>query len=454
MPTHMPPGPRGLRALRTQLSMLRDPLACFGALVRDFGDVVSFHIGAQPAVLISDPKLVDRVVRDRRFVRSRETRAGLTTLLGQGLLSLEGAPHLRHRRLMQPAFHRERIERYVAIMAEETYAALEAWHATPERDLREDMMRLTFAIVARCLFNTDTKREAARVDAILQRVLPAVNRATMLTRIVPVRPSTLLSGETKRGISQLHELVRDIVRQRRADGRDHGDLLSMLLASRDEDGSALSDEEIGAEALTILLAGHDTTAHTLTWVWYLLSTHPAWQQAVAAEVREVAADRTLEFTDLTRLPLCERVVREALRLYPPAWWADRVSDEQTELGGYRVPAGTLVIWSTYVSQRDARVFSEPERFDPDRFLPERAAAIPDGAYLPFGAGAHVCIGNNFALTEAKLILGAMAQRYELSARNPQAVRPRALITLGMAEPFPIIARARSANIEPLRQHSA
>lgn len=444
MSPRVPSGPPALPLLGNVVGLLHDPLAFLSGLARQHGDIATFHLGRAPAVFINHPALIDRVIRDRDFQRGEHTRRGLASLLGQGLLSLEGAPHLRHRRLMQPAFHRERIERYVSIMAEETYAALAPWRDGQILDLREHCMRLTFAIVARCLVNADTKRAATRVDHILQRVLPRVTSSTMLSRIAPFPLPPLYGARTRRSIRELHALVTGLIRERREQGGDRGDLLSMLLASRDEDGSALSDDDIRAEALTILLAGHDTTAHTLSWATYLLTQHPEIQQALADEVLGVAGDRPLVASDLARLPLVDRVIRETLRLYPPAWWADRACDRPVELGGYDIPANTVVVFSAYVTQRDPRFFAQPDRFDPDRFTPERSEAIPAGAYLPFGAGVHTCIGNTFAVAEARMILAATAQRFSLRAVHPERVRPRALVTLGMAEPFPVLLSARSA----------
>ena len=442
MSPRVPPGPSAFPLLGHVVGLLRDPLAFLTQLTREYGDVATFYLGRTPAVFINHPALIERVIRDRDFERGEHTRRGLAVLLGQGLLSLEGAPHLRHRRLMQPAFHRERIERYVSIMADETYATISRWRDGELLDLREQCMRLTFAIVARCLVNADTQRAATRVDAILQRVLPPVTNSTMLSRIAPFHLPPLFGPGTHRSIRELHELVDGMVRERRSEGGDRGDLLSMLLASRDEDGSALSDDDVRAEALTILLAGHDTTAHTLNWAGYLLATHPEIQQAVANEVRTVAGDRRLTSADLMRLTLVDRVIRETLRLYPPAWWADRACSSAVELGGFEVPANRVVVFSAYVTQRDPRNFAQPDRFDPDRFSPERAAAIPDGAYVPFGAGVHTCIGNTFAMAEARMILAALAQRFALRALHPERVRPRALVTLGMAEPFPVVLTAR------------
>jgi cytochrome P450 len=319
----------------------------------------------------------------------------------------------------------------------DTYAALSSWSSGQTRDLRADMIRLTFSIVSRTLLGSDIQEEAGEVDAVVQRIFPAVLLNAQLSRSVPFKLPLLYTPATRRAIARLHQVVVRIVQRRRRADDDRGDLLSMLLETRDEDGSALTDEEICAEALTILLAGHDTTAHTLTWCWHLLTQHPRIQEALAAEVRDVAGERELTFDDLPKLLLADRIVRETMRLYPASWWADRVSQQNTVLRGHTVPGNTMVVWSSYVTQRDARFFPRPEQFEPDRFLPARAAEIPAGAYLPFGAGVHNCIGNTFALMEARLILAAIAQRFSLHATPGHVVRPRAVITLGMADAFPV-----------------
>jgi len=442
MKTHLPAGPRPLPWLGSLPGLLRDPLQFLTGLARKYGDVVPFRIGLQPAILLNDPALIDRVVRDRSFERSDHTRRAMASFLGQGLLSLEGAPHLRHRRLMAPAFHRERIQRYAAVMAEETYHVLGQWKHGETRELRADMMHLTFAIVARSLFSADTSAIAARVDEAVRRVTRILLPSSMLSRLFKFKLPIVYGPAGRAANQQLQSLVRELVRERRAEGVDHGDLLSMLLAARDEDGTALSDDDICAESLSILLAGHDTTAHTMTWAWYLLSEHPALQQRLADEVREVVGEREITFDDLPRFTLADRIVRETLRLYPPAWWADRICAKPSEVGGYRIAPNTMMVISTWVTQRDARWFPEPDRFDPDRFLPDRAASIPDGAYLPFGGGVHICIGNTFALMEARMILAAMAQRFSLQATNAGEVRPQPLVTLGMEQPFPVLLRRR------------
>ena len=434
------PGPRGLPVVGHLPWLVRDSLGFLQRLSREHGDVAAFRVGMTPAVLINAPKLIDRIIKDRSFERSRGTRRALASFLKHGLLSLEGQPHMRHRRLMQPAFHRERIKRYGEIMASETYAALDQWQSQQPRDLRADMMRLTFAIVTRALFNSETKADAERVDRALQQIQPAVMRMGQLLRVVPFELPMLYAPKTRKAIQSLHQVVVSLIQQRRREHADRGDLLSMLLTARDEDGSALSDDDICAEILTMLFAGHETTANTMTWAWHVLTQQPEQQEALAAEVRALLGDRPISFDDLPRLTLADRMVRETMRLYPAAWWADRMSTGAVELGGYTIPANTLVVFSVYVTQRDARYFAAPERFDPDRFSPERISQIPEGAYLPFGAGVHMCIGNTFALMEARLILAAMAQRFKLVASPGANERVRALpmVTLGMAEPYPVV----------------
>jgi cytochrome P450 len=423
--------------------LVKDPLSFLTELSQTHGDIATFWLGRAPAVFINDPELIDCVVRDRAFVRSEGTRSSLTRLLGQGLLTLEGAAHLRHRRLMQPAFHRERIQRYVSIMAEETEAVLRGWRSGELPDLRTEMSRLTFAIVSRCLFNADTRRESERINTILQRVTPIVMTTGLLSWMLPRFVPPLYGLRTRREIRELHEIVSGLVQTLRAEGRDRGDLLSMLLASRDDNGRALSDDDIRDETLTTLLAGYDTTTHAVTLAWHLLSTHPEIQEAVADEVRTAVGERPIVAEDLERLPLVDRVVREALRLYPPAWWADRVCSEDRALGGYLIPAGTMVVFSTWVTHRDARYFADPSRFDPDRFLRERAASIPSAAYLPFGAGVHTCIGNTFALTASRMIIAAMAQRFSFRANNSAPLRIRAAVILTLLNPLPVVLTRRS-----------
>lgn len=449
----LPPGPRAWPVIGHLASMARDPLKFLSALASAHGDVVSFKLGTQRCVFVNDPALIELVLRDKRFVRSPLTRRGLTALLGPGVLSLEGEEHKRHRRLMQPAFHRKRLDQYVSIMAEKTYQSLATWHTDEALDMRLQMKRLTFAIVVTCLFNAGDETDSSVVDAVVQRVLPKLLTTVTLSRVLSLELALRLMARTRRDVAALHALVRGFARQRRAEQTDHGDLLSMLLATRDDNGSALSDDEIAAEYLTILLAGHDTTTSTLSWAWYLLTLDTDTQERLAREVRTVCGDRPVRAEDLPRLELTNRVVQETLRMYPAAWMGERVSEEPVELGDFTIPAGTPVMYSPWVIQRDARFFSDPERFDPDRFRKERLAGVPHGAFVPWGGGAHICIGNTLAITEAQVILAAMAQRFAFRCAQPISGKPKPEMTLSIAEPFMVTATPRPALTTEVRLHA-
>jgi cytochrome P450 len=443
MSDRFPPGPRGLPLLGHLPWLLSDAPRFLTQAARTYGDVVSIRVGRNRAVLINDPTLIDRVVRDRTMFRTEPTRRAMASFLGYGLLSLEAAPHMRHRRLMQPAFHKQRIARYGEIMARETERALAEFRSGQRRDMRADMTALTLAIVSKSLFNTDARDDAREVGEALERIMPWVVRGARLAGILPPDRPLPYPKATREAIATLQRLVQKLVAERRAAGEDRGDLLSMLLATRDEDGSALSEEEVCAEALTILLAGHETTALALSWAWYLLTKHPEQQELLAAEVTRELGGRPVTADDLPRLPYALQVVRETLRLYPTAWIGDRVAAEEMELGGYRIPRNTGVIFSVFVTHRDARFFPDPERFDPQRFTPERMAQMPNGAYLPFGAGVHTCIGNAFALMEAQLILASMAARFRFTAVPNQRIRLKPVVTLSMSGSFEVEVEART-----------
>lgn len=445
MPRALPSAPYALPVVGHLPLMVGDPLRFFSQLGRDFGDIVAFRVGRQQCVFINEPGLLDRVVRDRTMFRTLATRRAMGSFLGQGLFSLEDAPHLRQRRLMQPAFHKQRIAGYAAIMAEETERALRGLSDGDTRDLRADMSEVTLSIVGQCLFNTDARHHVLQVSDALARITPWALRGARFFALFPRATRMPYPASVRRAIDGLHELVRGLVAERRQSGEDRGDLLSMLLAARDSDGSALSDEDVCSEALTVLLAGHETTALMLSWAWYLLTQHPEVQEALVAQIEAQTGGRAVTPSDLPSLPLVQQVVNETLRLYPTAWMGDRLTAGQVELGGHDVPAGTPVLFSVYVTHRDARFFPEPERFDPGRFSPERKGELQSGAYLPFGGGVHVCIGNAFALLEGQLLLAALAQRFRVRAVSQQRVRPSPSITLGMRDPFHVRLEARTKN---------
>ena len=414
-------------------------------LSRRYGDVAAFRAGRRSAVLVNHPELITRLLRDRSCVKSDESRKAMRSFLGDGLLAIVGAPHLRRRRMMAPAFHRERIRSYTELMCAETYADIASWRPDKKRDLHKDMMRLTFTIATRALFSADRRDDAHEVEKALAVIMPWAIFGGVMANVLPSSLPLFYPPRGKAAIARLNRLVLEIVARRRAEGGDRGDLLSMLLAARDEDGSALTDEEICAEALTLLVAGHDTTANTLTWASHLLTQNPEVQEALYQEVRSVIGERALTPEDLPNLPLVAQVIQETLRLYPVVWIGDRVPERDIELGGYAIPKGSAVMFSMYVTQRDERFFPDPERFDPARFSPARIGSIPEGAYLPFGAGVHQCIGNTFAMMEARIILAAMMQRFSISAIPGHKVHKSPEIVMTASGGLPVILRARKTS---------
>jgi cytochrome P450 len=262
-----------------------------------------------------------------------------------------------------------------------------------------------------------------------------------LAGIAPWMP-VFYSPGARASRTRLRHLVRGIVARRRREGGDRGDLLSMLFATRDEGGEHLSDEDICDEALTLLMAGHDTTASTMTWAFYLLAQNPEVQSAVAAEVKAVAGGERITSDLLPKLPLVQQVIDETLRMFPVVWIGDRTPQKDVKLGAYDIPAGMRVMFSMYVTQRDGRFFPDPERFDPGRFSPERVKDIPDGAYLPFGAGVHMCLGNNFALMESRAILAAILQQFSFSPVAGYRIRLDPQVVLSPVGRLPLIVRAR------------
>jgi len=298
------------------------------------------------------------------------------------------------------------------------------------RDIGAEMTKLTLGIVVKSLFGADLPREASQVSRSMLVILDAANQRLSSVLRVPSWIPTGRNLRERRALADLDAMLQILIRTRRASGDGHDDLLSLLLAAVDEDsGARMSDQQLRDEMMTLFLAGHETTANALTWTLYLLSRHPDVDTKLFDELQRVLADRVPSVSDLPKLPYTEMVIREALRLYPPAPGLAREPIEDVTIGGYNVPKGSLVSANTYAIQRDSRFFADPERYDPDRFAPGWEERIPRYAYLPFGAGPRVCIGSGFAMMEARLILAAVAQRYKLSLETDETIRPVQLVTL-------------------------
>jgi len=426
-----PPGPR-----RSILSTLvyrpgRDPLAFFTDLARRYGDLVHVRMGNEHAFLVNDPQHIREVLvtNQRNFKKGRALERS-KRLLGEGLLTSEGATHLRHRRLLQPAFHKEAIASYGLVMTDYAARARDRWRDGQTIDVAQEMMRLTLAIVGKTLFDADVESQAPEVGAALSAVLESfwtlmLPFADLLERL-PV-PSLRRSRAAR---ARLDAIIYGMIAERRKSPGNRGDLLSMLLETEDEDnGQRLTDVEVRDEAMTLFLAGHETTANALSWMWYLVGAAPEVERRLHEEVDRVLAGRLPTDADIPQLPYVEQVVAEAMRLYPPAWMIGRRVIAAQPLGDYILPANALVLLSPYVTQRDARFFPEPERFRPERWTAEFKAALPPFAYFPFGGGSRRCIGEPFAWMELMLVASTIAARSRLAIVPGQRVVPKPLMTL-------------------------
>ena len=425
-----PPGPRR-PFLGALISPGRDPLKLFTQFARDYGDITYFRLSGERVFFLNHPQYIRDVLvtHQKNFTKSRGLERA-KRLLGEGLLTSEGAAHLRQRRLMQPAFHHERIAAYATVMAD----VADRWRAGCQDgttcDISKEMMRVTLAIVGKTLFDSDVESKADEVGVAVTDVM-----ATFWFSLLPMQGliERLPLRALRRGAEarqRLDALIYALIAERRASGRDHGDLLSMLLAAQDDEGGTggLSDVQIRDEALTLILAGHETTANALTWTWYLLSQHPEIEARLHSEIDQLDG-RLPGMADIPRLAYVERVVTEALRLYPPAWIVGRRAIDDYPIADYVIPRRGMLVMSPYVMHRDARFFPDPDRFNPDRWTPESRAALPKFAYFPFGGGMRQCIGEQFAMMELVLLVSTIAQRWQLRLAANHPVVPQPLITL-------------------------
>ena len=429
MSTAVPPGPKG-RFLDGNLQELRrDPLGLYTRCAREFGDFTSLRFGLRRVHLINHPDLIEQVLvtQARNFIKHYALRMN-RLLFGDGLLTSDGDFWLRQRRLLQPVFHRERLAGYGAVTVELAERLAASWREGETRDLSADMTRLTLEIIARSLFGAGLPEKVRDIGAALADVGKAFNRRLASFVVLPESVPTPANLRMRRAVRRLDAILYDLIKQRRQAGGGH-DLLSILLHARHENGDVMTDRQLRDEAMTLFLAGHDTTALTLSWGWQLLAQHPHVYDALQAELAAVLGGRSPMPADLPRLPYTERVVLEALRLYPAAYMMGRQAVAACELGGYRLAPGATVLMSQWVTHRDPRWFHDPERFDPDRWADGLARRLPHFAYFPFGGGPRVCIGNSFALMEAQLVLATLAQRGRFTLLPGPPVRPAPGITL-------------------------
>ena len=410
------PKPREIPWVGSVHRRFRSPLTFFAELRRDFGDAARFRIFNERFLLLNDPAAIGEVLLTKQdSFRKGRALEGARVFLGDSLLVSEGAEHKRQRRLIQPVFHRGRIAGYAQVMAAKAAAWRDERHAGEELDVAQEMNHLTLEVVGETLFGSQVGGQAHEIAEALSEIVENFGRMLLpfwkVTRHVPTPKNRRLARAQER----LDAIILHLIAQRRAENRDRGDLLSMLLAAEDADHpeKRLTDREIRDQALTLFLAGHETTANALAWTWHVLAQHEPERQRMKQELDAVLGDGRLPgLEDMPRLTYTTAVLSESMRLFPPVWVVGRRAVEDVIIGDIAVPRRTIVIMSQYVVHRDARFWPEPERFLPERWLgetPER----PKFAYFPFGGGSRVCIGESFAWAEGVLMLAVMAQRWRL-----------------------------------------
>jgi cytochrome P450 len=439
-------GPKGALISGTMREYGADPIGSMRHWRDIHGDFVPIRFGPFRAHVAFGPAEIEEVLTDRAadFRKSFGTRM-LIPLLGNGLLTAEGDEWLRHRRLASPAFHRDRVAGYGRTMAGYADDRVETWREGELVDLHDEMTALTLRIVARTLFDTDVTpriEEVARLGTEIQDFY--YGRFASLRFLIPTWLPTPGNRRLGQAIRRLDDVVYGIIRERRP-GEDRGDLLSLLLLVRDEHGAGMSERQVRDEVMTLLLAGHETTALALTWAFLLLDQNPEARSRLEAELAEVLGDRPAAPEDVPALPYTQAVVNETLRLYPPAYITGREAVRDTMIGGLRIPKRHIVLISMHATHRDPRFFPEPDAFRPERWLDGLEKRLPRGAFIPFGMGSRKCIGSSFAMMEGTLLLATIARRwrFELHARD---IPTHPAVTLRPATAMP--ARMRSATLEP------
>ncbi len=458
-----------------------EPIRLFEHLHRTYGSIAHYRFMGTSIIFVNDPAFIQEILvtQASSFVKERTVRR-MKILLGEGLITSDDPIHMRHRRIVAPAFHRQRIAAYAdeIVASAQTHAA--AWRDGEVIDISAAMMSLSLEIVASTLFHTEVTDDIRRINDEVNSIMEIYNFLVAFPRLeavldLPFPLPIRRINEFRRSRVRLDEVVNRIIAEHRATGVDKGDLLSMLISSRDEDGSALTDAQIRDEALTIFLAGYETTANALTWTWYLLSQNPEAEaklheeldrvlgtgaaandlsfraKAQGAEAEERGprpacwlgkdepphsampatppSHRTPTLADYPALRYTEQVFAESMRLYPPAWAMGRMSTQPVTLGPWRIPPGAHFFMSQYMVSRTPEIYPDPLRFDPDRFTPEAKAARPRFAYFPFGAGSRQCIGESFAWMEGVLAIATIASRWRMTSLDTAPPVPQAKITL-------------------------
>ena len=440
-----PPGPRGLPLIGEARSFARDPLAFLTGVADKYGDIANFRLGGIDVFFVRHPDYVREVlITQRASFTMTALRARINAVVGEGLFTSRGELHARQQRLMLPVFRKSRIEAYAAQMAELSCRARDQWQSGTIVDIADEMMKLTMLIAAQALFEqdigSDTRTVSHNIDIVLSFFTRLSSPFLKLSLALPL-PSTL---RFKKAVRDLDTVIYRMIERRRAAAAIGKDLLSLLMQAKDDGTNVhMTEKQLRDEVLTLLIAGHETTANVLAWIFYLLARHPAAEQRIYEEAKAVLSGRAaFGAADLDRLAYTRRVMQEGLRLYPPGWFIGREALTDVQLGGYTVPKGAVVMMSQYVTHRDARFFEDPGHFKPERWEGDLEDRLPRGAYFPFSAGDRHCIGEGFAWQEALLILATLAERWRFELVPGQNIRPRPSVTLRPDGPIKMTVRPR------------
>lgn len=454
-PLKRPPGPPPIKNMFQLLPWLgeirKNPLKLLLDMHAKFGDTFTIEVIGDCQIWTTNPDfareiLVKQAANFQKDAGYTHEQKGLARFLGSGLLTSNGDFWKRQRKLVAPALHTKRIEAYAQTMVEYTLDHIKHWRDGEKRSISLEMSGLTMRIVARTLFHTevaDAVQMVYRAMADLQNFAVGVQFSPFPTWL-----PTPMELRTRRAQRDMDTFVYQTIRERRASGEDKGDLLSMLLLTEDDDGNHMTDQQAHDEVITLLLAGHETTANTLNWTWVLLAQNPHIEAKLHAELDSVLQGSPPTLADLRRLPYTLQVIKESMRLYPPAYSISREAIADTTVNGYDIRKGMVCNLLIYGLHRDAHLWQDAEKFIPERFAPENEAQLPENAYLPFGGGPRICIGNSFAMMEAQLLLATIAQQYRLALAPGQPIEMQPMITLNPKGSLPMTLHRRESRAVP------
>ena len=419
------PGPSSWLPGASFLKFRRDPLKFFADTQRTYGDIARFTFGPQQVYLVSHPEWIEDVlVNSAKKFHKGVALQRAKRLLGEGLLTAEGKAHLKQRRTIQPLFHRQQVQRFADAMVTHAVRWRESIAAEATIDMTHDMAALTLAIVGETLFSSNVQSDADEVREALTAAVQSFGIAFLPGLEYFEKLPLPMFVRVRKARERLDAVIHRVIAERRS-GESQADLVSMLLAARDPenpDGQGMSDQQIRDEAMTIFLAGHETTANAMAWTWHLLGSHPQVEATLHAELTRVLDGRTPSVEDVPKLDYTRAVIAESMRMYPPVWTMGRRAIEQHVIAGHTIEPGALVIMSQWIVHHDQRWWTSPDTFNPDRWAEK--SDRPKYAYFPFGGGTRICIGESFAWTEAILLLATIAQRWRFEAETQPSMEPR------------------------------